>query len=92
METLTEFQVRCENALREIVARSDRQLSREVFANGETYIHIAIEGTDVEVWIYDDEAEYRSGRKSRNFEAVVFRDESERIASFIAEIRSECGL
>jgi hypothetical protein len=63
-----------------------------VLANHETYVHVAIEGTDVEVWVYDDEAEIRSGRKSWNFEAAMFRDESERIASFIAAIRGECGL
>lgn len=57
--------------------------------NGETYVHAEVEGTDLEVWIYDDEAGYRSGRKRRNFEAAVFRDESEQIASFVKEIQTE---
>jgi hypothetical protein len=59
--------------------------------NGETYVHAAVEGADLEVWIYDDEAEYRSGRERRNFEAAVFRDESERIACFIKEVQAELG-
>ena len=93
MPTLTEFQRRCEEALRELLEyRGARLGSREVVSNGEAYIHAAVEGADLEVWIYDDEAEYRSGRKRRNFEAAVFRDESERIASFIKAVQAELDL
>jgi hypothetical protein len=91
MPIFTEFQLRCEEALREFLEYRGMRLNREVVGNGETYVHGAVEGTDVEVWIYDDEAEYRSGRKRRNFEAAVFRDESERIASFIKEVQAELG-
>jgi hypothetical protein len=91
MPIFTEFQLRCEEALRELLEYRGMRLNREVVGNGETYVHGAVEGTDVEVWIYDDEAEYRSGRKRRNFEAAVFRDESERIASFIKEVQAELG-
>jgi hypothetical protein len=91
MPIFSEFQLRCEEALRELLEYGGMRLNREVVGNGETYVHGAVEGTDVEVWIYDDEAEYRSGRKRRNFEAAVFRDESERIASFIKEVQAELG-
>lgn len=92
MPVLTDFQLRCEGALRELLEYWGIQLvSREVIGNGEAYIHAAVEGKDLEVWIYDDEAEYRSGSKRRNFEGAVFRDESERIACFIKEVQSELG-
>ena len=90
MPTLTEFQHRCEEALSELLEYRSSSLSdREIVGNGETYIHATIADRDLEVWIYDDEAEYRSGPKRRNFEAAVFRDESERIASFIKEVQAE---
>lgn len=89
---LTDFQLHCERALRELLEyHGSRLSSRDVIENEETYIHAFVEGRDIEVWIYDDEAEYRSGRKRRNFEAAVFRDESERVASFVEEIQSELG-
>lgn len=89
MPIFTQFQLRCEEALRELLEYRGMRLNREVVGNGETYVHGSVEDADVEVWIYDDEAEYRSGRKRRNFEAAVFRDESERIASFIKEVQAE---
>ena len=90
MPMLTEFQRRCEEALSELLEyRGSRLGDREIVSNGETYIHAAVADRDLEVWIYDDEAEYRSGARRRNFEAAVFRDESERIASFVKEIQAE---
>lgn len=90
MPVLTPFQISCEEALSEMLEFQGTCLvRREVVGNGETYIHASVEGRDVEVWIYDDEAEYRSGRKRRNFEAAVFRDESERIASFLKDLEAE---
>lgn len=87
---LTAFQRRCEEALGELLEhRGGRLGDREVVSNGQTYIHAAIADQDIEVWIYDDEAEYRSGARRRNFEAAVFDEESERIASFIMEIQAE---
>lgn len=92
MPTLTDLQLRCEGALRELLEyRGIRLSSREVVGNGEAYIHATVDGKDLEVWIYDDEAEYRPGKKRRNFEAAVFRDESERISSFVKEIQTELG-
>lgn len=93
MTTLADFQLRCEGALRELLEYHGVRLSgREVVGNGEACIYEAVDGRDLEVWIYDDEAEYRSGDKRRNFEAAVFRDEAERIGSFVKDIQSELGV
>ena len=58
MPTLTEFQQRCEEALRKLLEyRGARLSTREIVGNGETYVQAEVEDTDLEVWIYDDEAE-----------------------------------
>jgi hypothetical protein len=92
MPKLTAFQLRCEKALLELLERHCIQLSsREVVSNGEASIHVVVDSKDLEVWIYDDEAEYSFGRKSRNYEAAVIRDETERVTLFIKHIQAELG-
>lgn len=90
MPILTRFQIRCREALDELLEHRHLQLrSSDVVGNGECYVHASVDGKDVEVWIYEDEAEYRSRGERRNFEAAVFRDESDRIASFIKDLQRE---
>ena len=90
MPVLTDFQVRCEESLVEwLEFRGMEFTSREVVSNGETYIHGSVAGADLEVWIYNDEAEYRTGRTRRNFESGVFRDESERVAMFLRYLQKD---
>lgn len=86
---MTSFQIRCEGALIDLLQRYRRTVElREVLSNRETFIHLALEEPDLEVWIYDDEAEYRFGRMRRNFESVVFKDEEERIRSFLVDLEA----
>jgi len=87
---LNDFQIRCREALDELLEHRRLRLEgSELVGNGERYFHAAVDGKDLEVWIYEDEAEYRSGEKRRNFELAVFRDESDRIACFIKELQRE---
>ena len=89
MPLLTRFQLACEQALEELLEHRGLALSnRAIVSNGETFFHATITERDVEVWIYDDEAELHCGRNRRNFEAAVFADESERVAAFIKELDS----
>lgn len=90
MEPLTDFQERCERALLALLEETHVRIrTREVVGNGETFVHLCLESKGIEVWLYDDEAEYRAGRKSRNFEAVAFRDAEGQIATFIQSLSKE---
>lgn len=90
MPVLTEFQLLCEQALTELVEYRGLEVSsRELVGNGETFIHIGLEGRDLEVWIYEDEVECRVGRRRRNFERAVFKDEEERVAAFVKSIEKD---
>ncbi len=81
---LTRFQERCESALSEMLrGRGESITSREVVGEDETYVHLVVGEGSLEVWLYDDEAEYQAGGRRRNFESAVFRDERDRIDSFV---------
>lgn len=90
MSKLTSFQIRCEDALAEMLEfHSKRLVSREINEDGEPYVHLVVEGDGIEVWLYDDEAEFHAGRRRRNYEAAVFRDEADRVASFVKDLEAE---
>jgi len=90
MPILTKFQLYCERALNELLEfRGIGVHSRALVGNGETYIHVRLEGRDMEVWIYDDEVELRAGRLRRNFESTVFKHDEERIAAFVKLIEEQ---
>ena len=87
---LTTFQVRCEDALSEILEFHGAQLvNREINRDGEPYVHAQIAGANIEIWLYCDEAEYRAGRKRRNYEEAVFGNETETILSFVKDLEKE---
>lgn len=87
---LTDFQVRCERALLEALEfYGNRLVGRGVAEDGEPYIHGQIDGTNIEIWLYPDEAEYCAGRKRRNYEVPVFGDEDATIISFVEGITRE---
>lgn len=84
MATMTNFQINCEKALLDLLRRLGCIIGdREILQNEEVILHFSIKDHDVEFWIYDDEVEYRSGRRRRNFEAAVFKDDAQRISKFI---------
>ena len=90
MALLTRFQRRCLEALDELLEHEAASLTtREVVSNGECLVHATVEGRDLEIWIYDDEAEFQVGGRGRHYESVVFRNEAERISSFIADLQRE---
>lgn len=84
---LTQFQLRCEDALRKLLDNSYVGVSDRSIAESGAFVHLIAEGMDLEFWIYDDEAEVRSGKARTNFEAVIFHDESKRIECFLEQVR-----
>jgi hypothetical protein len=90
MPILTEFQRLSEAAITELLDFRGCELEgRELIGNGELFIHARIKDHDIELWIYEDETEVRSGRRRRNFESAVFKSETERIAAFIKSIEED---
>ena len=90
MPLLNEFQIRCREALDELLEHRNLRLrSSETVGNGELYIHSVIDRKDLGLWIYEDEIEFQSRGKRWNFEAVIYPEESDRIASFIKELQRE---
>ena len=60
----------------------NRFAERRVAEDGEPFVYGQVDGLDIEIWLYPDEAEYRAGKKRRNYEVAVFGDERETITSF----------
>ena len=84
MGELNTFQFECERFLMDLLDQRGFQIqAREVVGGTEKYVHLRIANSDLEVWIYEDEAEYRVGDKHYNFEFSYYRDESKLIESFI---------
>jgi hypothetical protein len=62
--SLTEFQRICERDLCSTLAAKHSGLTnRTVTGQSETYIHASVLGTDIEVYIYEDEAQFHRGGK-----------------------------
>ena len=87
---LTTFQHRCEEALLEALEfHGHKFVARRVAEDGEPFVYGQVDGLDVEIWIYPDEAEYRAGRRRRNYAVSVFGDERETINSFVKAVGRE---
>src|SRR5262249_39000364 len=90
MPVLTQFQLNCREALDELLEHEGVSLrSSEIVGNGECFIHAVVEGHDAEVWIYDDEAEYRVCGRHVNYEAAGYRSEPEQIGTFIRGLQKQ---
>lgn len=88
---LSRFQRECEESLREFVEfRGLRITQREVISNGEVFVVVSLD-ENAQVWIYVDEVEYCIGRRHRNFEAGVFREERARISAFLEHLSRDLG-
>jgi len=73
MPDLTEFQSKCEAALAASLAGVGAKLTdREIAGSRETYIRAKIGGTDLEIYIYSDEAQVQGLGVAERFEAPDF--------------------
>jgi len=85
---LTEFQRTCENGLcsalaAEGFALKDRTLAGET----ETYIYASVPGTDIEVYIYEDEAQFhKHGKLAGLYDLPDFADSAELHTAFVVGV------
>jgi len=87
---LSSFQVECEILLRDVLDATERELAaREVLGDTQKCVHLKIRGVDVEIWILDNQVEYRLGEDQFNFEESYFRTSERTIQEFAAALRKD---
>jgi len=90
MESLSKFQKLCERRLSELLSSSGKHLEgRKLEGEQETYITGKISGSDIQVWIYEDEAMFDGGGLDCRFEAPDFDSGEDLIDAFISQLSSE---
>jgi hypothetical protein len=82
---LTEFQQGCEAELRSALAATHQTLTARMLAGEtETYIRASVAGTDIVVYIYEDEAQFhRGGKVAGRFEHQDFSNADDLKKAFI---------
>ena len=83
--SLTEFQETCERELGlALAARGSALAGRTLAGESETYIHAFVRDTDVEVYVYENEAQFHQGGKRAGiFEHQDFGTPEQLQAAFI---------
>ena len=82
---LTEFQQDCETELCSAQAARNQALTERILAGEtETFIRASVSGTDIVVYIYEDEAQFhRGGKVAGRFEHQDFSNPDELRKAFI---------
>lgn len=81
---LSAFQIACETALRAALAQHGSTLhDRSLCGESETYITARFAGTEMSVYIYDDEASILGPGVDRRFEAPDFDSPHELQTAFV---------
>ena len=84
---LTDFQTKCEASLQALLTEQGRRLdARSIMGTTETYIRARISGTDLTVYVYEDEAQIHGSGVTRRFEAPDYESSEELLRAFVAEI------
>ena len=90
MAELSSFQVECETCLRDVLDVTGRELAaREVLGDTRKCVHLLIRGVDVEIWILDNQVEYRLGDNQFNFEESYYGKSERTIQEFAAALRKD---
>jgi hypothetical protein len=86
---VTSFQERCEAQLLQRLKDVGRYLvNREILGTRERYVHASVNGSDLEVWIYEDEAQVSAPGLDDRFEAADFVTDQQLIDAFIDDVAS----
>lgn len=88
MPSLTEFQTICEHNLEELLATHGRKLERREVIQGETqtYVTAQIGGTELHVWIYEDEAQFEGEGLDCRYEAPDYDSPGDLIEAFVTGV------
>ncbi len=84
---LTDFQIRCEHRLTGALKQVGKSVSgRTLGGQAETYVTGTVSGSDLEFWIYEDGANFKSPLGSRHFENLDFNSQDELAMAFTATL------
>lgn len=88
MRNLTDFQIKCENTLIDILAVHNKKFTdRQLGGKNTTYISGKISNTDLYIYIYEDEAEFGDDQKlDCRFERPDFDTTDGLLTAFIREL------
>jgi hypothetical protein len=87
---LTQFQVESERCLRDTLDVVGFEIhDREILGDKIKCIHLKVRGADVEIWIFDNQVEYRLGRDQYNFEISYFRTPERTVQEFSTALRKD---
>ena len=83
----TDFQIRCEHRLSNALQQVGRSISgRMLDGQSEAYVTGGVSGSDLEFWIYEDGADFKSSRGSSHFESPDFDSLDDLLEAFTASI------
>ena len=88
MSALTEFQISCEERLRDSLAKFGKKFEERhvVEAQSQTYLWGRVSGTDMYVFIYEDEAQFGREPLDCRYEAPDFDDGDQLINAMIGDL------
>ena len=91
MGDLTDFQVSCEQRLREVLSRHGKEFADKQITRGRTagYIQGKISGTDIYVFIYEDGAEFGRELLDCRYESPGFDNGEELIDALVKDLATE---
>lgn len=98
MSAPTKFQEKCEGELNSALKPLGRELldrkfvvgSSKVFAGQvETFVTGKVSGTDIQVWIYNNEAQFAGNQLDKRFEAPDYSSEDKLIQAFVEEMKTQ---
>jgi len=87
VRNLTDFQIRCELRLSGALRQIGGSISgRMLNGQGEPYVSGGVSDSDLEFWIYEDGADFKSSRGSKVFEELDFGSLDDLAEAFIASV------
>lgn len=90
---LTKFQESCETAVRSALASAGAVIvGRELLGEGETYIRASVGGSDLMMYIYEDEAQFHTGSGLAGlYESQDYSSSAELQAAFVSDVITALG-
>ena len=85
---LTEFQREAQHRLEALVAQMGQQLALKRAGRSETFLTGAIVPRGIEVWVYEDELEFKGSGRHRLLERPDFSSLEEMLDYFLRELRA----
>ena len=84
---LTNFQICCEQRLSDALQQVGRAIAGRILdGQSETYVTGGVSGSDLQFWIYEDGADFKSSRGSGHFERPDFDSPDDLAVAFTASI------